>query len=50
MSEETNTATLTELDPAAVKAEMLKIYPAKTAKKRAKGQLRQGQDAQGGRQ
>src|ERR1017187_5040487 len=34
MSEPTNT--LTELDPAAVKAEMLKIYPAKTAKKRAK--------------
>jgi nitrogenase molybdenum-iron protein alpha chain len=36
MSEETNTTTVTELDPAAVKAEMLKIYPAKTAKKRGK--------------
>jgi len=36
MSEATNTATLTAPDPAAVKAEMLKIYPAKTAKKRGK--------------
>ena len=36
MSEETNTATLTEIDPAAARAEMLKIYPAKTAKKRGK--------------
>ncbi len=34
MSEEINT--LTAPDPAAVKAEMLKIYPAKTAKKRGK--------------
>jgi nitrogenase molybdenum-iron protein alpha chain len=36
MSDEINTATLTVPDPAAVKAEMLKIYPAKTAKKRGK--------------
>jgi nitrogenase molybdenum-iron protein alpha chain len=36
MSEETNTATLTAPDPAAARAEMLKIYPAKTAKKRGK--------------
>lgn len=36
MSEETNTATLTAPDPAAVREEMLKIYPAKTAKKRGK--------------
>jgi nitrogenase molybdenum-iron protein alpha chain len=36
MSDETNIATLTAPDPAAVKAEMLKIYPAKTAKKRGK--------------
>jgi nitrogenase molybdenum-iron protein alpha chain len=36
MSETTNTVPATMPDPAAVKAEMLKIYPAKTGKKRAK--------------
>ena len=36
MSEETNTTTLTEIDPSAAREEMLKIYPAKTAKKRGK--------------
>jgi nitrogenase molybdenum-iron protein alpha chain len=36
MSEPTDPLTLTVPDPAAVKEEMLKIYPAKTLKKRAK--------------
>jgi nitrogenase molybdenum-iron protein alpha chain len=36
MSETINTVPATMPDPAAVKAEMLKIYPAKTGKKRAK--------------
>ena len=36
MSEPTITTPVTVPDPAAVKEEMLKIYPAKTAKKRAK--------------
>jgi nitrogenase molybdenum-iron protein alpha chain len=36
MSEPTDPLTLTMPDPAAVKEEMLKIYPAKTLKKRAK--------------